>query len=142
MCKSESKFSNHKNSDNSEAIGSSDLKFGQTLPTIGTYHPAKFRPTNPSSSKVIAKKVHFKLLSRPLSGFLSRPWIGFLSRPQIFAKYSITHTYTKVPFKTLLGAIVIITLVQNAKFDHFKTLDLVYFQDHGRWTARFSAPKV
>ena len=50
--------------------------------------------------------------------------------------------YMKVPFKTLLGAIVIVTFVQNAKFDHFKTLDLVYFQDHGRWTAHFSAPKV
>ena len=31
--------------------------------------------------------------------------------------------------------------VQNASFDHFKTLNLVYFQDHGRWTAHFSAPK-
>ena len=50
--------------------------------------------------------------------------------------------YTKVPFKTLLSAIVIITFVQNTKFDHFKTLDLVYFQDHGRWTAHFSAPEV
>ena len=47
----------------------------------------------------------------------------------------------KVPFKTLLGAIVIITFVQNAKFDHFKTLDLVYFQDHGMWTARFQPLK-
>ena len=50
--------------------------------------------------------------------------------------------YMKFPFKTLLSAIVIVTFVQNAKFDHFKTLNLVYFQDHGRWTAHFSAPKV
>ena len=50
--------------------------------------------------------------------------------------------YMKVPFKTLLGVIVIVIFVQNAKLDHFKTLDLVYFQDHGRWTAHFPAPKV
>ena len=48
----------------------------------------------------------------------------------------------RIPFKTLLGAILIVTFAQSASFDHFKTLDLVYFQDHVRWTAHFSAPKV
>ena len=145
-----SKFSNHKNSNNSKAIGSSNLKLCQKLLTIGMHYPAKCQSPTPSGSKVIDKKVHFSLLSRPLLGFISRPWIDSFPDPTwidsfpdpIFAKYSITHMYTKVPFKTPIGAIVIITFVQNAKFDHFKTLDLVYFQDHGRWTANFSAPKV
>ena len=57
---------------------------------------------------------------------------GFLSRPQIFAKYSIVRTYTKFLSRPLLSAIVIITFVPNTSFDHFKTLNLVCFQDHGR----------
>ena len=58
MSKFGSKFSNHKNSNNSKAIGSSNLKFSQKLLTLGVHHPANQPPT-PSSSKVIAKKVHF-----------------------------------------------------------------------------------
>ena len=53
------KISNHKISDNSEAIGSSNLKFSQKVLTPGLYHPAKFQPPIPSGSKVITKNIHF-----------------------------------------------------------------------------------
>ena len=81
MCKTKSKFSKHKNSDNSEAIGSSDLKLSQKLLTTGARHPAKFQLPTPSGSKVIAKKVHshsfqdhyIKLYSILHNWFISRP---------------------------------------------------------------------
>ena len=104
MRKFGSKFSKHKNSNNSEAIGSSDLKLSQKLLTLGMRTILQnFSPLPPAVQKLSPQRFSFKLHSRPLS--------GFLSRPQIFAKYSITRTYTKFPFKTILGAIVIITFV-------------------------------
>ena len=59
MHKIGSKFLNHKNSNNSEAISYSNLKCSHKLLTISAHHPAKFQPYTPSGSKVIAKKVHF-----------------------------------------------------------------------------------
>ena len=56
MHKTKSKLSNHKNSDNSKAIGSSNLKFSQKLPTIGAHHPAKFQPLPPAVQKLLPKR--------------------------------------------------------------------------------------
>ena len=107
-----------------------------------------FQPSTPSSSKVIAKKVQFQFLSRPLD--------QFLSRPSNLAKYYIILIHTKLPFKTIAQVnsnflsrplysplhLTGIKPSQNTNSDHFKTLILVYFQDHSRWTTHFSATKV
>ena len=43
MRKTNSNFSNHQNSHNLKATGSSDLKLSQKLLTTGAHHPAKFQ---------------------------------------------------------------------------------------------------
>ena len=152
MCKTKAKFSKHQNSHNLKAIGSSNLKLSQKLLTTSAHHPAKFQPPIPSSSKVIAKKAHLnsfqdhyiRLYSILPIGSFQDHYIKIYSTigsfPDHYIRlYSNTH---KFPFKAPIGATVITISVQNAKSDHFKTLDLVYFQNHGRWTARFPAPKV
>ena len=83
----------HKNTDNSESNGSSNLKFSHKVPCLYAHHPAKFQPSTPNGSKVIAKKVQFQFLSRPLD--------QFLSRPSDLAKYHISHIHMKFPFKTI-----------------------------------------
>ena len=82
MCKSESKFSNHKNSDNSKAIDSSDLKYGKKLPTIGMHHPAKFQLPTPSSSKVIAKRYIFNSFQDPCQDSFQDPGLDSFQDPK------------------------------------------------------------
>ena len=48
-----------KNSDNSEAIGSSDLKFSQKFLTLGVHHPAKFQLSYPQQFKRYCQKGSF-----------------------------------------------------------------------------------
>ena len=136
----------HKNSNISKSNGSSN--FSHKVPCLHAHNPAKFKPSTPNGSKVIAKKVQFQFLSRPLD--------QFLSRPSNLAKYYIIRIHMKFPFKTTAqfnrnflsrplyspSNITGIKPSQNTNSDHFKTLLLVYFQDHGRWTAHFSATKV
>ena len=74
MCKTESKFSNHKNRDNSEAIGSSNLKFSQN-----------FRPLPPAVQKLSPKGsflVPFKTLD----------WIPFKT-PNICKTQHYSYVY-------------------------------------------------
>ena len=151
MCKTKSKFSKHQNSHNFKAIGSSDLRLSQKLLTTGAHHPAKFQPPTPSGSKVIAKKAHLhsfqdhhiRLYSILPIGSFQDHYIKLHSTIGSFQDhyirlYSNTH---KFPFKTPIGAIVVVISVQIAKSDHFKTLDLVYFQKSWQVDSSFSSPQ-
>ena len=121
----------HKNSNISKSNGSSNLKFSHKVTCLYVHNLVKFQPSTPSGSKVIAKKVQFQLLSRPLD--------QFLSRPSNLAKYYIICIHTKFPFKTIAQVnrnflsrplysplhLTGIKPSQNANSDHFKTLILV-----------------
>ena len=131
MSKFGSTILKHENSDISESNGSSDLKIAHKVTCLHTHNLAKFQPCIPSSSKVIAKKVQFQFLSRPLD--------QFLSRPSNLAKYYINHIHMKFPFKTIAQVSINflsrplycpshptgIKPSQNTISDHFKTLILV-----------------
>ena len=124
MCKTKSKFSKHKNSDNSKATGSSDLKLSQKLLTIGATILQNFSPLPPAVQKLLPKSYIYT----PFKTITLKYTVLFA---QLASFKTITLDYTaipyKFPFKIPIGAIVIVISVQNAKFDHFKTLNLVYF---------------
>ena len=152
MCKTKSNFSKHKNSHNFKAIGSSDLKLSQKLLTTGVHHPAKFQPPTPSGSKVTAKKAHFhsfqdhyiKLYSILHNGFFQDHYIKIHSSIGSFQDHYI-RLYSNTPQISLSipQSVPLLSsfLFKMQNLDHFKTLVLVYFQSHGRWTAHFPAPK-
>ena len=112
------------------------------------HHPTKFQLPTPSSSKVIAKSIHFWLISRPLLRFLSRPLYCAkylvirvchcmsereITRTHFLSRPSYEHCYS---FQQLhLGAKCKIWFIS-------RPLILVSLQHNGRWTASISAPQV
>ena len=121
----------HKNCNNSESIGSSNLKFSP--------HHAHTILQNFSSLPPVVQKLSPK---RFIFNSFQDPWQGSFQDPKYLQNTELFIHIWKFLSRPLLSAIVVITLFQNASFDHFKTLDLVYFQNHGRWTAHFLASKV
>ena len=93
-----------------------------------------FSPISPAVQKLSPKRFIFNSFQDPgLDSFQDPKYLQNTALPVHIQKFLS---------RSLLGTIVIVTSFQNASFDHFKTLDLVYFQNHGRWTAHFSAPEV
>ena len=93
-----------------------------------------FNSLPPAVQKLSPKRLIFKSFQDPWpSSFQDHP---YWQNTALFIHIQNFHS------RPLIITIVLITLFQTQSFNHFKTLNSVYFQDLGRWTAYFSAPKV
>ena len=143
MSKSRSLKFKHKNTNNSESNGTSNLKFSHKVPYLYAHHPAKFQPSTPVVQKLSPKRFNFSSFQDPWTSSFQDHQIlqnitlviyirNFLSRP-LPRSIEISFQDHCTLHYTLQGSNPLRT--QNS--DHFKTLILVYFQDHGRRTTHF-----